>query len=106
MWIKKYIKCSRGVIDMKILKQRKYKILLSFIAILIIFFELLNYYYQTFQISWISNTYLIVLGVLIWILLWFLKKEKLSSFGKIIVNYFFILVSVGWPLSFIAEIFF
>lgn len=91
---------------MKILKQNKYKILLSSIAILIIFFELLNYYYQTSQISWISNIYLITLGALVWTLLWFLKKEKLSSFGKKIVNYFFILVSVAWLLAFIAEIFF
>lgn len=56
---------------MKILKQKKYKILLSSIAILIIFFELLNYYYHTSQISWISNIYLIALGVMIWTLLWF-----------------------------------
>lgn len=73
---------------MKILKQKKYIILLSSIALLIIVFELLNYYYQTSQISWISNIYLVALGVLIWTLLWFLKKEKLSSFGKIIVNFF------------------
>lgn len=91
---------------MKILKQKKYRILLSSIALLIIVFELLNYYYQTSQISWISNIYLVALGVLIWTLLWFLKKEKHSSFGKIIVNFLFILVSVAWPLAFIAEIFF
>lgn len=56
---------------MKILKQKKYIILLSSIALLIIVFELLNYYYQTSQISWISNIYLVALGVLIWTLLWF-----------------------------------
>lgn len=90
---------------MRILKQKKYKILISFIVLLIIVFELLNYYYQISQISWLSNIYLIVLGVLIWIFLWFLKKEKLKSFAKIIINYFFILVSVAWPLAFICEVF-
>lgn len=90
---------------MKILNQKKYKILIGTIISLILLFEILNYCYQIYQITWISNIYLVATGVPIWLFLWFLKKEKLTLIRKVIVNFFFILISFVYPAVLILSLF-
>ena len=85
-------------------KQKKYKIIISEIVTLIITFEILNYYFQVFQNWWISNIYLVALGISFWTFLWFLKKEDLKLVARIIVNFLFILVSIAYPVVFILSL--
>lgn len=88
---------------MKILNQKKYKILIATIVILMAVFQLLYDSYNLFRTPLIGNLHYIVIGSLVWTLLFFLRKENLKPAAKAITNLFFVLVTVAFPLAFILE---
>lgn len=88
---------------MKILNQKKYRILIGTIIILMAVFTLLYNSYNIFRVSWIGDLYYIIEGSLVWIFLFFLRKENLKPAAKGIANLFFVLVTVVFPLAFILD---
>lgn len=88
---------------MKILNQKKYRILIGTIIILMAVFKLLYNYYSIFQTPLLGYLHYIVIGSLIWTFLFFLRKENLKPAAKGIANLFFVLVTVVFPLAFILD---
>lgn len=88
---------------MKILNQKKYRMLIGAIVILMAVFTLLYNSYSIFQTPWISDLYYIIEGSLVWIFLFNLRKENLKPAAKIITNLFFVLVTIAFPVAFILD---
>lgn len=89
---------------MEIFSQKKYKLLVSSIVILAAVSVILDDFYGIFQILWISDLYYIVEVSLVWVFLFFLRKENFKSVGKTIINFIFVLITVVSPLAFILDL--
>lgn len=88
---------------MKILNQKKYKILIGTIVILMAVFQLLYDSYNLFRTPLLGYLHYIVIGSLIWTFLFFLRKENLKPVAKAITNLFFVVITVVFPLAFILD---
>lgn len=86
-----------------ILKQKKYRILPKIEVVFIIIAEILDSIWHLSEYRFSNDIILLILVFPIWLFLFWLRKENLKPIAKVFVYFFFILLTVTVPLTFVVS---
>lgn len=88
---------------MSIIKKQKYQILLKTEVVFIIIAEILDSVWHLSEYQFSNDIILLILVFPIWLFLFWLRKENLKPIAKVFVYFFFILLTVAVPLTFVVS---